>query len=199
MNDGEQLPVFPLRTVLFPDGPLPLKIFETRYVDMISRCMRTREPFVVAAIHEGDETGTASFHAVATLARIDDFERLPDGLLGVVAIGGERVRIVAEERRADGLYIGRAVTLPREKSLATPGDAGDLVALLRDLLQQLPAAYYRDRPQAFDDATWVGYRLAETLPLSLVQKQYFLELEDAAHRLAVLRAVLESMQILPRP
>ena len=78
---AEELPIFPLGTVLFPEGPLPLRIFETRYVDMISRCMKQGSGFVVAAITAGDETNARGFHDIGTVARIRDFETLPDGLL----------------------------------------------------------------------------------------------------------------------
>ena len=88
------IPLFPLNTVLFPGGPLKLRIFEPRYVDMIGRCMREDTGFGVALIIEGVEAGGPARTAnVGTLARIVDFEQLKDGLLGITAHGGERFRI----------------------------------------------------------------------------------------------------------
>ncbi|MEM9207821.1 MAG: LON peptidase substrate-binding domain-containing protein, partial [Pseudomonadota bacterium] len=95
-------PLFPLRTVLYPGGPLPLRIFEARYLDMISNCLKTESPFGVLLIREGAETGPASTYEVGTLARITDWYQGSDGLLGVTAIGERRFRLLSAERQADG-------------------------------------------------------------------------------------------------
>ncbi|MDX1442484.1 MAG: LON peptidase substrate-binding domain-containing protein [Gammaproteobacteria bacterium] len=190
----DRIAVFPLNTVLYPGGPLPLRIFETRYIDMVKRCMRNDEPFAVAALTEGTETDSWSYQEVATLARIRDFETLPDGLLGIVAEGGERVRLGKPEREADGLNTAHAETLAAEPSQAVRKEDDDLVTLLRDLLEQLPE-FYAGRERHFDDATWVGYRLAEILPFSLAQKQYFLEIDDPQRRLDILRPLVDSLRV----
>jgi Lon protease-like protein len=88
-----EIPLFPLRTVLFPDGPLPLRIFESRYIDMVGQCMKNESPFGVLLIMEGQETGLATTHEVGTLANITDWYQGSDGLLGVTAVGGQRFRL----------------------------------------------------------------------------------------------------------
>ncbi len=98
--------LFPLNIVLFPDGPLPLRIFETRYVDMVRRCMRESQTFGVVLIREGGEVGPAETFDVGTLAKIVDFHQLSDGLLGLSCVGGQRFRIRSRSRQADGLNLG---------------------------------------------------------------------------------------------
>lgn len=195
MTDAVRHAIFPLNTVLYPGGPLPLRIFETRYVDMVGHCMRNATPFVVTAIDTGNETGEASFHDVGTLASIADFQQMPDGLLGILVKGGQRARLLARQRQADGLNTAAVELLPVEDALAMPEEYEDLVSLLRQLLEQIPADYYPESERQFDDASWVGYRLAELLPLGNAQKQFFLEMSDPLRRLELIRPLLESMQV----
>jgi Lon protease-like protein len=100
-----QAPLFPLNTVLFPDGPLPLRIFEPRYLDMISGCMKQDKPFGVLLIKDGHEAGPATTHSVGTLARVTDWYQGSDGLLGITAIGTERFRLQSVEQQSDGLNV----------------------------------------------------------------------------------------------
>lgn len=188
-------PVFPLRTVLFPGGPLPLRIFEPRYIDMISWCMRNDSPFAVSAIIEGDEIDTAGFYSTGSLASIRDFEQLPEGLLGILAVGEQRVRLHDIQTQGDGLNLATVERLPAESSANVPAADEDMQALLQALLAQLPE-YYENIPRQFDDATWLGYRLSEILPLSLGQKQYLLEMEDPLQRLQILRPLLASLHMV---
>src|SRR6202040_504263 len=103
---AEVIALFPLNIVLFPDGPLPLRIFETRYVDMVRRCMRETQTFGVVLIREGSEVGPAETFDVGTLAKIVDFHQLSDGLLGLSCVGAQRFRIRSRSRQADGLNLG---------------------------------------------------------------------------------------------
>lgn len=181
------LPLFPLNAVLFPEGPLKLRIFEARYVDMIGRCMKEGSSFGVAMIVEGVEAGgEASTVSVGTSARIVDFERLKDGLLGITALGERSFRIEATHRQADGLNVAQIEWLPAEPALAVPEDSGYLVRLLQHALPQL-APVYDFTPIRYEDAAWVSARLVEILPLPLDEKQYCLELQDPLQRLAHLR------------
>ena len=101
-----EVPLFPLRTVLFPGGPLPLRIFEQRYLDMISSCLKRDEPFGVVLIRSGSEVGSAEVYDSGTLARITDWYQGSDGLLGITATGTDRFRIRSSSRQPDGLLIG---------------------------------------------------------------------------------------------
>jgi Lon protease-like protein len=115
-----QAPLFPLNTVLFPDGPLPLRIFEPRYLDMISGCMKQDKPFGVLLIKDGHEAGPATTHSVGTLARVTDWYQGSDGLLGITAIGTERFRLQSVEQQSDGLNVGEIELLPPIEPLALP-------------------------------------------------------------------------------
>lgn len=180
-----ELPLFPLRAVLFPGGPMPLRIFEPRYLDMVSRCLRERSGFAVVLIGEGEEAGGAvSFAATGTEARIVDFDRLEDGLLGIRCIGRGRVRVVEAWREADGLNRGRVLDIAADPEVPVPPDQAWLGDVVRQALSEAGEAY--DRMQAQDDAAWVGNRLAEMLPLSLADKQMLLEMTDPVERLAAL-------------
>lgn len=179
-----QIPLFPLRIVLFPDGPLPLRIFETRYYDMVRRCMREGQGFGVVLIREGDEVGggDTEVYEVGTVAAITDFHQLADGLLGLSCVGRQRFRITARSRQADGLHVGEVRFLAAEPSLAVPARHARLPALLRNVLPQLGEAYARI-DMRLNDAAWVGHRLAEILPIPLAEKQGYLEMEDPLERL----------------
>jgi Lon protease-like protein len=183
-----EIPLFPLGTVLFPGGPLQLKIFEPRYLDMISRCLRERSRFGVVAIKEGSEVGSATTFGSGTTAEIVDWRQGADGLLGITVVGRDCFALEQTSRAADGLYCGR-VRL-RAQMVATP--LHPEFAPLADLLRKLVplGAQYRGMATAYDDAEWVSYRLAEILPLPLPAKQTLLELTDASARLRHLRESL---------
>ena len=179
------IPLFPLNIVLFPGGPLPLRIFETRYVDMVGRCMREGATFGVVLIREGAEVGPAETFDVGTLADIVDFHQLSDGLLGLSCVGRQRFRIRSRSRQADGLNLAEVDRLQPESAVPVPVRHSRLAELLKNVLPQLGEVYegIEMRP---DDAAWVGYRLAEILPIPLADKQSILELDDPIQRLDVL-------------
>ena len=177
--------LFPLNIVLFPDGPLPLRIFETRYVDMVRRCMRETQTFGVVVIREGNEVGPAETYDVGTLAKIVDFHQLSDGLLGLSCVGQQRFRIRSRSRQADGLNLAEVDRLAERPAVAVPARHARLPELLKSVLPQL-GEVYTDIEMRLDDAAWVGHRLAEILPIPLAAKQSCLELDDPIQRLDVL-------------
>jgi Lon protease-like protein len=180
-----ELPLFPLNTVLFPGGPLPLRIFEPRYLDMVSRCMREQSGFAVVLLGEGEEVASAaSFAATGTEARIVDFDRLEGGLLGISCLGRERVRVVEAWREADGLNRGRVLDIAADPVVPVPIDLDWLKDVVARVLPEAGDAYRH--VELRDDAAWVANRLAELLPLSLSDRQALLELADPLERLAVL-------------
>ncbi|MGW8367048.1 MAG: LON peptidase substrate-binding domain-containing protein [Gammaproteobacteria bacterium] len=191
--DQFEIPIFPLRTVLFPGGPLPLRVFEPRYLGMISRCLKEDTAFGVALIREGAETGEAIVYEVGTLARIVDWYQGSDGLLGITAMGEDKFMLVECWRQEDGLNVGQVRRLPAEESIALPQEHAALAGLLKDVLDDL-GIHYQQLPKNYGDAAWVGHRLSEILPISLEQKQYCLELEDPLDRLAALAPVLKELQ-----
>ena len=180
---SSELPLFPLNTVLFPGGPLSLRIFEPRYVDMIRSCMREGAPFGVVLIRAGQEAGAVSSAAdVGTSARIVDFDQMPDGLLGILCTGEQKFRVEDRRVQGDGLNIGTVTWLPLEPPTPLPAELAHLGLLLRRALPRL-GEIYASLPAQFDDASWVGARLAEILPMSLSDRQQCLELDDPLARL----------------
>lgn len=177
--------LFPLNIVLFPDGPLPLRIFETRYLDMVRRCMRETRGFGVVLIREGREVGPAETFDVGTMASIVDFHQLADGFLGLSCVGRERFRILSRSRQADGLNLAEVDLLAPEPVVAVPARHARLAELLKTVLPQL-GEVYTDIEMRLDDSAWVGHRLAEILPIPLTDKQSCLELDDPIQRLDVL-------------
>ena len=180
------IPLFPLSTVLFPEGPLKLRIFEPRYVDMIGRCLREDTGFGVALIVEGREAGgPARTVDTGTLARIVDFERLSDGLLGITARGEQRFRILSVHRQSDGLNLADVEWTAVEERVELPDEFALLAQLLRRAFPQVSEVYGNVTPR-FDDASWVGMRLAELLPLQMQERQDCLEMYDPVARLKLL-------------
>jgi len=175
--DDMQIPLFPLNTVLFPGGPLPLRVFEPRYLDMISRCMKTDSPFGVLLIREGNEVGPATTFNTGTLAKVVDWYQGSDGLLGITAIGTERFRLLDVERQDDGLNLGEVELLPDVMPTAIPDEYQSFPHILESVMNDL-GRLYENLARHFDDATWVAYRFTEILPIDLEQKQEFLESDD---------------------
>ncbi len=184
-GDSAAVPLFPLSTVLFPGGPLRLRIFEPRYIDMIGVCMRTQRPFGVVLIRAGSEVGAGaaqSLCSVGTTARVIDFNTLPDGLLGISCTGERKFALQRHWQQADGLNLGEVEYAAAEQPADLPAQHAHLALLLRKLLPEL-GELYAGIPERFDDASWVGLRLAEILPISLTQKQACLELRDPIERI----------------
>jgi Lon protease-like protein len=179
------LALFPLHIVLFPGGPLPLRIFETRYVDMVRSCMRTASSFGVVLIRTGNEVGPAETFDVGTTASIVDFHQLSDGFLGLSCIGSQRFHINTRNVQANGLNVAGVDWLPPEPTLSVPERHASLSQLLESVLPQLGEGY-TNMELKLDDAAWVGHRLAEILPIPASQKQFCLELDDPIQRLEYL-------------
>jgi uncharacterized protein len=177
------LPLFPLGTVLFPSGPLSLRIFEPRYLDMTRRCLKAATPFGVVTILEGAEVGTvAAMAELGTTARVVDFDTLPDGLLGVICLGERRFQVVRRWQEADGLHVAEVTYLAEDVPCAVPVRYAYLSELLRELLPPAGGAYAYLEGR-YDDAGWVANRLAEILPLSSAQRLALLGLGDPLARL----------------
>lgn len=189
-----QIPLFPLNVVLFPGGPLPLRIFETRYTDMVSERMRSDGPFGVLLIRDGKEAGgPASTFNIGTLARITDFYQGSDGLLGVTAIGEQRFRLLSSERAADGLNIGSVELLPDEPDVPLPAEFSQLADILDGVLDDL-GKLYETLPRHLDRAGWVANRFIEILPIRLEEKQALLADDNPLGRLTLVRDVLNDVR-----
>lgn len=180
---NERVALFPLNVVLFPGGLLPLRIFEPRYLRMVSECLRADEPFAVAAIRDGSEVGGfASTAGAGTLARIVDWQQEDDGLLGLLCEGEQTFSLGEVEVEPDGLLRAQIDRRPIVVPQAMPDDLFWMTELLDDVLQHMGAPFKR---LAVTDpsADHVAARLIECLPLPLEEKQALFEIDDAIQRL----------------
>ena len=172
------LPLFPLGTVLFPGGPLALRIFEPRYLDLVRRCMREQAPFGVVLILEGLEAGpVAALATTGTSARLTDFDTRPDGLLGIACRGERRFRVVRRWQQRDGLHLAEVDYLPPAAPRTLPPELAHLGAELRAVLARLDGPFAQLETH-YEDAGWVANRWAEILPLAPAHKQALLELAE---------------------
>ena len=184
------VPLFPLHTVLFPGGRLPLRIFEQRYLEMAKACLREGTPFGVCLIREGAEVGTSATHEdLGCLARIVQWDMQQLGLLQLVAQGGERFRVLARRVRVDGLILADIELLPEAADIPMP----EKFRACRQLLARIVAEHGERlfaRPFLLDSSAWVGARLAEVLPLPTAARQKLLELDDSMQRLEIVQRLL---------
>lgn len=207
MSDTGWVPLFPLKTVLFPGGVLPLRVFETRYVDMVRACMKHDTPFGVIAIRSGNEVGDAAEpYRVGTLAHITEWDMPEFGVLLLNTQGGERFRIIETRTLPSQLIEARVEPLPADDE-ADSGEALTLCAnLLRVVIQDL-LDRSRDEagedfinplpePHRLDDAGWVANRWSEMLPIELEAKQALLELTDSAARLQQVEQYLKENGVI---
>ncbi len=187
-----ELPLFPLNTVLFPGGVLPLRIFEPRYVDMVKRCMREGSTFGVVLIRKGVEAGgDAAAHTIGTVAQIVDFDQLPDKLLGITSRGTQRFRSITTRVQDDGLQVAHIELLAPAPVIPLPEEFARYAKLLEQALPQMGDFFKHLQPN-YGDAAWVSGRLTEVLPISLADKQRLLELDDPIDRLHVLQPLMRS-------
>ncbi|MDX2217993.1 MAG: LON peptidase substrate-binding domain-containing protein [Burkholderiales bacterium] len=190
-----ELPLFPLGTVLFPDGILPLRIFEQRYMDMAKACLKNQAPFGVCLIREGGEVGAPAVpESVGTLARIEDWDMEQLGVLQVRTSGGGRFRVLDTRVHDNGLIIGTVENI--EDDAPTQGD--EFLAC-RNFLSLVLAKIGSDRHHGearMDDPSWVSFRITEILPISPRIKQKMLELTDARMRLEVVHRVLKDQRLV---
>ena len=192
------LPLFPLGTVLFPEGLLPLRIFEVRYLDMIRRCQRAGAPFGVVCLTQGSEVrqpgSTEAFRSVGTLATVTRLETPQPGLMMVRASGTQRFRITSREQLKHGLGVGDVERLPADQPVPVPPDlqptADALGKLIESLKQRAGGELPLQEPWRLQDCGWVANRWCELLPLPMEMKQRLMELDNPLLRLELVGDVL---------
>ncbi|MGB7543849.1 MAG: LON peptidase substrate-binding domain-containing protein [Burkholderiales bacterium] len=185
------VPIFPLNTVLFPGGLLPLRVFEARYMDMTRECLKHDKPFGVCLIQEGKEVGDPAVpEAVGCLATITEWDMQQPGVLNLKTRGGQRFRILGRETNTQGLISADIEMIPPDESVAVPEEFAVCAQLLQLVVADQGRSIFAE-PHAFGDAAWVGYRLTDILPVPLIAKQKLLELTDSLGRLSVLQRFLE--------
>jgi uncharacterized protein len=190
--------IFPLGTVLFPRGVLPLRIFEARYVDMVRQCMRNDEPFGVCRIIEGNEIGKPAEHEqIGCSARIVDFDKEPSGILNIRTLGEKRFKITSEKVNLQSLMIAEIDWLDEEVDAPVPTDMGRCVSVVEQVIAELVETESNtmkrvlEPPYLLQSASWVSHRLCEILPFESSSKQLMLELNDPLQRLSIVNQVLQ--------
>jgi uncharacterized protein len=200
-RDLHALPLFPLKTVLFPGGVLPLKVFEQRYITMTKACLKDDKPFGVCLLTRGEEVpkpervACLEFAPIGTLARITSWDMPQLGILHLRTEGATRFHVQAHRVADDGLVVGEVTTLAPEPAIALPQAFNRLAELLELLINRVGKENFH-ADLALSDASWVGYRLAEILPLPLAIKQSMLEINDSEVRLKVLAQFLTQQGLI---
>ena len=187
-----ELPLFPLKTVLLPGNTLSLKVFETRYLDMIAHCMREDSNFGVVLIHKGEETlSDTDIHSIGTTAKISDWQDRADGLLGISVLGLERFEIESTHTQDDGLTIGKVNILTDIEADSIP----DQFNYMQELLNHISAqeGKLQDDNQSF---SVMMYQLIYLLPLDATLKQRLLEIPNCEDRAVILHAELIRLGVI---
>lgn len=182
----KELPLFPLKSILFPDGALALKVFEPRYIDMLTQCEKNGSGFGVCLISDGSEVGTApEIYPMGTLVKITFWEHRKDGLLGISVQGEQKFNVLNKKVLKSELSVADIELIQHEEESLLPEQYQTMVNVLKKIFATLQHPYIT-LPKKYDDATWVGSRLSELLPLSMLKKQQLLELNEPMGRLAML-------------
>lgn len=186
------IPLFPLNAVVFPEGELQLRLFEPRYIDMVSECLRKDNGFGICLIQEGEEAGSpAKFFPMGTYVRIIDWDKTDDGLLGITVKGEQRFKVEQYDIQKDNLNVGEITWLDDDDELM-PDGYQNFSLLLKEIgnRYELPIM---EEVERFDDANWVSERLAELLPFEMASKQALLEMDSALHRFDYMQSLLEKI------
>ena len=217
MPDTFALPLFPLQTVLFPGGVLPLRIFEVRYLDLIQRCQKEGAPFGVVCLRQGREVQQAprpgtvteaapeALHTVGTLAHIESFERPQPGLMMIRCRGGRRFRLLRSEQMKHGLWTGEAEYLEEDPVVPVPADLEPVRVGLERLLQHMQSQAQPGEelpiqaPMQWDDCGWLAHRWCDVLPVSPQLKQQFLTVDSPLLRLELVGDLLTRLKIGTAP
>lgn len=192
------LPLFPLGTVLFPGGELPLRIFEVRYLDLIDRCYKANAPFGVVNLVQGSEVQVAGapneeLDRTGTLSHVVKLERAQPGLFLVQCKGSQRFQIDRQERLKHGLWVADVTLLPEDHSVGIPDDLrhiSESLARLRASLHERGALGPDDDTAKYDDCGWVSNRWLELLPLKNELKQRLMVLDNPLLRLELVSDIL---------
>ncbi len=200
--DLTALPLFPLRSVFYPGGLLTLKVFEARYLDLISRCMRTGDGFGVIALRQGGELKNdeerVDFEPVGVVAEIIDVDSPQSGILSIRCRGSRRFATESVSQQADGLWTAQVEFITDDEPTAPGEKLAACVAALGEAIDTLSTQGVKPflGPMRFEDAGWVANRWCEILPISLAAKQKLMALEDPLIRLGLVDDFLRSKGVI---
>lgn len=198
--------LFPLNTILFPDGRLPLQVFEVRYLDMIKKCIEREEQFGVVPLLEGSEVrkpgGHETLSGFGTMARIVDWSQPMSGLMQVCCIGTTRFRLLSSQQLKNGLWVGEAEPVAEDLTVPIPDDQQDVANALGNLIRSIEKKQLDTNhmalttPYRLDDAGWVANRWCELLRLELCEKQRLLMQDNPVLRLELIQDILSENGLL---
>jgi hypothetical protein len=195
---SRKIPLFPLGTVLFPDGVIALKIFEARYLDMIKKCLREKTEFGVISIlkEQEDEDASLTFSQIGTLAQIEDFDPVQPALYMTKSFGTQRFKLLNSSQESNGLWLGEIELLDNDPATPIAQEHQGVVKLLNEIISVIQSedllgdAPFK-KPFRVDDCGWVSNRLAELLPISLAQKNHLLSQTNPRIRLDLITEIIE--------
>jgi uncharacterized protein len=207
LQNDTWVPLFPLKTVLFPGGVLPLKVFETRYIDMVRECMKREVPFGVVLIKSGQEVGApADPESVGCFAHISQWDMPNLGVMMLRTEGGERFRILETRVLADNRLEARVEAIEADNEIPVSTIHVDCAKALKIVIDDLETKGEAElgagfdspfaRPVRLDSAGWVANRWCEILPIPLKARQKLMELDDPGSRLTIVHQYLQQHQII---
>lgn len=183
-------PLFPLDTVVFPDGVMPLRIFEPRYLDLVSMCMKGSTGFGICAARPANDGGFSLPHSMATLVEIVDFDQLDDGHLGITVTGRRRFNVLSTRQADNGLWWGTAEFIPEPMD----ADVSDQFGVLRDVAEAIleqAGSPWNNHTAHYDSARWLSARLTELLPFDAATKHTLLATDDPVERLRYIEPLVQ--------
>lgn len=198
-----ELPLFPLQTILFPDGVIALKIFEARYLDMMKNCLRNQGFFgVIGIMNEASEGKITPANMIrlaemGTLAKIEDFDAVEPALYMTRSIGAQRFKLLSAEQMKDGLWMGQVELLSDDPQLPIPEELSSVASLLSEIMmafnQQVDDPKYLpfQAPFRLNDCGWVANRFAELLPLTIFEKVHLLSQVNPRIRLDLISEIID--------
>ena len=199
-SNSRKIPLFPLGTVLFPDGVIALKIFEARYLDMIKQCLREKTEFGVVSIIKNSEVDDQdlppTFSNIGTLALIEDFDPVQPALYMTKSFGTQRFKLLGSTQQGNGLWVGEVELLDNDPLMPIPQEHQGVAKLLDEIISVIQSedllgdAPFK-KPFKTDDCGWVSNRLAELLPISLAQKNHLLAQTNPRIRLDLITEIIE--------
>ena len=195
-----KIPLFPLGTVLFPEGVIALKIFEARYLDMIKQCLREKTEFGVVSIIKNASNNTEkeppTFASIGTLALIEEFDPVQPALYMTKSCGTQRFKLLNSIQQDNGLWVGEIELLDKDPLMPIPHEHQGVAKLLNEIISVIQSedllgdAPFK-KPFKTDDCGWVSNRLAELLPISLAQKNHLLAQTNPRIRLDLITEIIE--------
>lgn len=191
LMDFPDYPLFPLSSVVFPGGIMPLRIFESRYMDLVRYCTKNQTGFGVCALEGDSESGTDTApREVGTLANIIDFDQLDDGYLGITAEGERRFEVIEKRRAENGLWWGTVRFLQEQEDVPCPREFATLQQVVESIYDNLGEPY-ASRPRDFESANWISSRLTELLPFDPAIKHNLLATPDPIERLRQIQPLIK--------